>query len=126
MYTPYPGSTAYSLGLQNGLVPPSDLEGWKHFVHASNQVPWMLPDQETFVITSKIAQKALRGRHRDRARFRRKKIRGALLYAYSAITRARYRRGYFGFPIEQRLMARIAKNVISSRYPDAQNNGMMI
>lgn len=126
MYTPYPGSTAYTLGLENGLVPPPDLEGWKHFVHASNQVPWMLPDQETFVITSKIAQKALRGRHRDRARFRRKKLRGALLYAYSAITRARYRRGYFGFPIEQRLMARIAKNVISSRYPDAQNNGMMI
>lgn len=124
MYTPYPGSAAYSLALENGLVPPSDLEGWKYFIHASNQVPWMLPAQEVFVMTAMIAQKALRGR--DRTRFRRKKFKGALLYAYSAITRARYRRGYFRFPIEQRLMARLAQKVISSRNPEGQNNGMLI
>jgi len=124
MYTPYPGSAAYTLALQNGLVPPSDLEGWKHFIHKSNQVPWMLRDQETFVMTSIIAQKALRGR--DRARMRRKKVRGAILYAYSAITRARYRRGYFRFPIEQHLVARIARKVNASRNPDGQNNGMLI
>jgi|CXWL01.1.fsa_nt_gi radical SAM superfamily enzyme YgiQ (UPF0313 family) len=124
MYTPYPGSAAYSLSLQNGLVPPSDLEGWKHFIHRSNQVPWMLPEQEVFATMSTFAQKALRGR--DRARFRRKKVQGAILYAYSAITRARYRRGYFGFPIEQRLMAQLARKVIKSRNPDGQNNGMLI
>lgn len=126
MYTPYPGSVAYELSMQNGLVPPTDLEGWKHFVHASNQVPWMLPEQEVFVKTATVAQKALRGRNRDRARFRRKKLRGAFLYVYSTITRARYRRGYFGFPIEQRLMARILQHRNASRRQDSQNNGMLI
>lgn len=126
MYTPYPGSAAYSLSLQNGLVPPSDLEGWKHFLHESNQVPWMLPDQEVFAMSSAFAAKALRGRQRDRARFRRKKIQGTILYAYSAITRARYRRGYFGFPIEQRIMARLARRVMASRNPESQNNGFLI
>ncbi len=126
MYTPYPGSAAYELSLQNGLVPPTDLERWKHFVHASNQVPWMLPEQEVFTRTSTIASKALRGRHRDRARFRRKKIQGAILFAYSAITRARYRHGYFRYPIEQRLMMRLAQKVRASRNPEGQNNGMLI
>lgn len=126
MYTPYPGSVAYELSLKNGLVPPVDLEGWRHFIHYSNQVPWMLPDQEVFVMTASIAKKALRGRHRDRKRFQRKKIQGALLYAYSVITRARYRNGYFRFPIEQRLMARIAEKVNASQRPDGQHNGMLI
>ncbi len=126
LYTPYPGSVAYHTSLENGLVAPDSLEGWKDFIHDANQVPWMLEEQEVFMKMSKIAHKAIRGKERDRARIRRKKVQGTLMLAYSAITRARYRHGYFKYPFEQHLMAKIAKRVIARRNPDGQNRGMMI
>jgi radical SAM superfamily enzyme YgiQ (UPF0313 family) len=126
LYTPYPGSVAYDLSLQNGLVPPDSLEGWQHFMHENNVVPWMLPEQEVFMRSSKIAYKAFRGKERDRARLRRKKVQGTIMLAYSAITRVRYRHGYFKFPVEQHLMARLARRVLASRDPGAQKKGMLI
>jgi anaerobic magnesium-protoporphyrin IX monomethyl ester cyclase len=126
MYTPYPGSAAYQLSLDNGVVPPESLDGWQHFIHANNQTPWLLREQEVFVRSSQIARKVLRGRDRQMKRFRRKKVEGSIMMAYSAITRARYRHGYFKYPIEQHLMAKLAKRAMGSRNPDGQNNGMMI
>lgn len=126
LYTPYPGSVAYELSLENGLVPPTTLDGWKTFNHHNKVVPWVLREQEVFCATAQFAQKALKGWDRDRKRLRRKKIRGSILLAYSAITRARYRRGYFKFPVEQHLMAKVARRVIAAKYPDGQSNGMLI
>lgn len=128
LYTPYPGSVSYNTSLENGLVAPQTLEEWKDFIHDANQVPWMLPEQEVFMKVSKIAHKAIRGngRDRDRARLRRKKVAGTVLLAYSKLTRARYRHGYFKYPIEQHLMAKLAKKVIARRNPEGQNRGMMI
>ncbi|HQR39423.1 MAG TPA: hypothetical protein PLF26_13605, partial [Blastocatellia bacterium] len=126
LYTPYPGSVAYQLSLKNGLVPPTTLDGWKTFNHHNKVVPWVLREQEVFCATAQFAQKALKGWERDRKRLRRKKIRGSILLAYSAITRARYRRGYFKFPVEQHLMAKVARRVIAAKYPDGQSNGMLI
>jgi radical SAM superfamily enzyme YgiQ (UPF0313 family) len=126
MYTPYPGSVAYHLSLENGLKPPTSLEGWQHFIHENNVVPWILPEQEVFVKSSKIAIKFLRGREHEMRRLHRKKVRGSVMLAYGAITRARYRKGYFKYPVEQHLMHRIAKRVMASRNADGQNRGMLI
>ena len=126
LYTPYPGSVAYHLSLENGFAPPDRLEGWSDFVHENNKVPWMLPEQEVFVRSAKIAYKALRGTGRHMARIRRRKVQGTILFAYSAITRARYRRGFFKFPIEQHLMAKVASRIVAARDPNGQHTGMMI
>jgi radical SAM superfamily enzyme YgiQ (UPF0313 family) len=126
LYTPYPGSVAYHLSIENGFVPPESLEGWCDFNHQVKSVPWTLKEQEYFCRTWTVAQKVIRG-GRDRARFRRNKLKGSLLYAYGAITRARYRHGYFKYPVEQHLMAKLARRVALARNPDAQaNNGMLI
>ena len=126
MYTPYPGSAAYELSLENGVVPPDSLEGWQHFIHANNQTPWLLREQEVFVISSQIAHKVLRGFGRDVQRMKRKKLKGAVWLAFSAMTRARYRHGYFKYPVEQHLAFKLAKRIIASRNPDGQTNGMLI
>jgi radical SAM superfamily enzyme YgiQ (UPF0313 family) len=126
LYTPYPGSVSYELSLENGLVPPTTLDGWQTFNHHNKVVPWVLREQEIFCATAQFAHKALKGWDKDRKRLHRKKIKGSILLAYSAVTRARYRHGYFKYPFEQHLMAKIAKRVIAARYADAQNNNMLI
>jgi radical SAM superfamily enzyme YgiQ (UPF0313 family) len=126
LYTPYPGSVAYHLGTKHGFTPPDSLEGWTNFMHQQNQVPWMLPEQEVFAQVSGLAMKALKGQGRDLKRLQRKKVKGALLLAYSAITRARYRHGYFKYPVEQHLVKRLARRMVLKRDPDSQNRGMLI
>jgi radical SAM superfamily enzyme YgiQ (UPF0313 family) len=126
MYTPYPGSVAFHLSLEHGFVSPTTLDGWQDFSHFTNQVPWLLREQEVFVNSSQIAGKVLRGRERQMKRLHRKKIQGSILLAYGAITRARYRHGYFKFPVEQHLIGRIAKRIVAARNPDGQNRGMLI
>ncbi|HQR37650.1 MAG TPA: radical SAM protein [Blastocatellia bacterium] len=124
LYTPYPGSVAYDLSLKHGLKAPERLEDWCEFQHFENQVPWMLPEQVHFAKSNPISMKALRGK--DAKRFRRNKAKGAILYAYSAITRARYRHGYFKYALEQKLMGMLAKKVMASRKPDKQINGYIV
>jgi anaerobic magnesium-protoporphyrin IX monomethyl ester cyclase len=126
MYTPYPGSAAYNLSLEHGFVPPDSLAGWSSFKHYSNQVPWMLHEQQVFAQSAVMAMKALKTQGRELTRLRRKKIKGAILMAYSAITRARYKHGYFKFPIDQHLFGKLARHVNQSRNPDGQNSGMLI
>jgi len=126
MYTPYPGSAAYNLGVEHGFVPPETLEGWSSFSHYNNQVPWMLDEQQNFVKSSIMATKALKAQGKDMQRLRRKKVKGAVLLAYSAITRARYRHGYFKYAFEQHIFGRLARRAAIERNPEAQNNGMLI
>ena len=106
-------------------MPPTSLEEWTTFRHDMSNVPWTLREQEYFSIMATFAHKLMR-HGRDRTRFKRNKVKGSLLYAYVAITRARYRHGYFNFPIEQHLMGKIAKRVIAARHPEGQNTGMLI
>jgi hypothetical protein len=87
-------------------------------------VPWLLPEQEHFARASMLALKALRGK--DANRWRRKKSKGAVMYAYSVITRARYRHGYFKHAYEQKLMGMLARKVVASRQQDKQINGYII
>ena len=124
LYTPYPGSVAYDLSVKFGFKPPERLEEWREFNHFSNQVPWLLPEQEHLAHGLPIAIKALRGK--DLKRWKRNKSKGAVMYAYSVITRARFRHGYFKYPIEQRLMAKLARRTIAMRNQDKQLNGYII
>jgi len=87
-------------------------------------VPWVLPEQEDLAAGLPIALKALR--NKDKKRWQRGKAKGALMYAYSLATRARFRHGYFKFPIEQRLMGKLAKRVLSRRDPEKQLNGYVV
>ena len=48
------------------------------------------------------------------------------MYAYSVATRARFRHGYFKFPVEQRLMGKLAKRVLARRDPEKQLNGYVV
>lgn len=124
LYTPYPGSVAFDLSVKYGFKPPERLEDWRGFNHSTNSVPWMLPEQELLSKGLPIALKALRGK--DAKRWRRSKAKGALMYAYSVVTRARFRAGYFGYPVEQRLMAKLARKVLSQRPTDKQINGYVV
>ncbi len=124
LYTPYPGSVAYDASVRLGFVPPTELEGWREFRHRTNQVPWMLQEQKDVSAGLPIALKALRSK--DRSRFARSKSKGALLYAYSVVTRARFRHGFFKYPVEQRLMAKLAKRMLANRDPEKQVNGYVV
>jgi len=124
LYTPYPGSVAFDLSVKYGFKPPERLEDWRGFNHSSNSVPWMLPEQEDLSRGLPIALKALRGK--DLKRWRRSKSKGAIMYVYSVITRARFRAGYFRYPVEQRLMARLARRVIAQKPVDKQMNGYVV
>jgi radical SAM superfamily enzyme YgiQ (UPF0313 family) len=124
LYTPYPGSVSFDLSVKYGFKPPQRLEDWHGFNHKSKSVPWLLPEQVSLSIGLPIAIKALRGK--DAKRWRRSKAKGAFMYAYSVITRARFRAGYFRYPIEQRLMARLARKVLSQRPNDKQINGYVV
>ncbi len=124
MYTPYPGAVAFEYARQHGFKPPESLEGWTSFIHQENQVPWLLPEQELFAKLSLIGAKSLRGDARQR--IHRRKFKGLLLYAYSAVTKARFRRGYFKHPIEQRLAHRLARKFATGRDVDSQNKGVLL
>lgn len=124
LYTPYPGSVSFDLGVKYGFKPPERLEDWHGFNLKAKTVPWLLPEQEHLAKGLPLAIKALRGK--DSKRWRRSKSKGALMYAYSVITRARFRAGYFRYPIEQKLMARIARKVLAQRQVDKQINGYVI
>jgi radical SAM superfamily enzyme YgiQ (UPF0313 family) len=127
LYTPYPGSVSYHLSIKHGFEPPDKLEGWRTFNHRSNQVPWVLPEQEHFSKSSKLALKALRG-GKDLARWRRKKSKAAVFYAYSLITRARFRHGYFKYAYEQKLVGKLAHRIVAQRQQDKERqiNGYVV
>jgi hypothetical protein len=123
MYTPYPGSMAYELSIKYGFEPPTTLDGWRDFSHYSNQVPWMLPEQEVFSRMALISQMALKGRIGGR---RRVSVRRAIVSAYAAITRKRYERGYFKYPYEQRAIEMLARRVTRKKAFQKNKEGFLI
>jgi radical SAM superfamily enzyme YgiQ (UPF0313 family) len=125
MYTPYPGSAAYDLSIELGFRPPETLEEFRNFSHYTNQVPWMLPEQETFARTSVLAQAALKGKMGTRSVRRNRPIRKAIIKAYTAATRHRYRTGNFKYPLDQRAMISIV-HLTTKKKGERQKEGMLI
>jgi radical SAM superfamily enzyme YgiQ (UPF0313 family) len=123
MYTPYPGSVAYELSIKHGFVPPKSLEGWASFHHYENQVPWMLPEQELFTNIAPLAQAVLKGR--ARRRFRRPGLGRAIVSLYGAVTRIRYRHGYFKLQVEQKAMLTLARIVLKRRGRGGHDNWLI-
>jgi len=124
MYTPYPGSVAYDLSLKHGFRPAESLDEYRFFSHYANQVPWMLPEQETFASTSVMAQAAIKGKMARRAS-RRKPLRKAIVGVYTALTKARYRNGYFKYPLDQSVMTTLVRRATNKK-GERQKEGMLI
>ena len=125
MYTPFPGSVAYDMSIKLGFEPPESLEEFANFSHYSNNVPWMLPEQEVFADTSVMAQAALKGKMGKRSPRNNRPVRRAIVSAYTAFTKQRYRRGYFKFPVEQRLMQSLV-HFATRKKGKRQKEGMLI
>ena len=57
IFTPYPGTEAYDLALENGFRPPTTLEGWSKFSRQQLLTPWIQDKRElmeNLAITSKF------------------------------------------------------------------------
>ena len=57
IFTPYPGTEAYDLALENGFRPPTTLEGWSRFSRQQLLTPWIQDKKElmeNLAVTSKF------------------------------------------------------------------------
>lgn len=114
MYTPYPGSVSYHESIKHGFEPPETLEGWTTFNHYQNQLPWLLAEQQVFSDMSRINHAVMVKSGRKRVG-KNRLARKAIFTTYGSLTRARYKHGYFKYPVEQRAFQKLVSRVLKRK-----------
>jgi anaerobic magnesium-protoporphyrin IX monomethyl ester cyclase len=98
IFTPYPGTELYRIGIEHGFRPPTDLRGWAKFHRQQRATPW-IQDDLSFYLDLMLTSKLLDGRRVKRvvdAMYPWLPFSGAALDLIGRYMRRKYRRHRFG------------------------------
>lgn len=98
IFTPYPGTELYRIGIAHGFRTPGDLRGWSKFHRQQRSTPW-IQEGLNFYLDLMLTSKLLDGRRVRRVvdtMYPWLPLSGALLGGVGRYMRRRYRRHRFG------------------------------